>query len=207
MSDQEKPSLIECRLCRKNKKYVTPYSYDRFKNEIEPWAKVCTDCVELWEIGKRAAKASKEEGKPVQAYVHREVPVNAKMGKADGSVEVKGSDIIAAMGAIKLRGTEAGKGLSFKHDRIKIVEVQDEKDWQYVGGQTEVVQVPQSRAAAMKRIFAAFYNAIAKARVDGYNEGRNLLAGLAKGEVRLDDFEERCDNVRAGKKPTSRWGD
>ncbi len=57
----------------------------------------------------------------------------------------------------------------------------------------------------MARVVAAFYNAIAKARVDGFNEGRNLLTGLASGSVSLESFSEQADNSRVGKKPKKRW--
>lgn len=68
---------------------------------------------------------------------------------------------------------------------------------------SELVQVPESRAKAMAKIISAVFDAIAKARVDGFNEGRNLLKSLADGSTTVDDFSDQCDEAEKGRRP--RW--
>ncbi len=196
---------VECVLCRKEK--PSPKTTYAGLN-IFSWEqrRVCPDCVNLWELGGKADKASKADGKPARVEVPSLVPVHPKLGDANGTTEINGLDIIAAMGGISIRGTEAGSRFA-SGEKLNIVEHQDSDDWVYIGGQSLPVSVPQKRAVSMKKIVSAFLNAIAKARVDGFNEGRNLLSGLAKGEISLEDYSEQADNARAGRKPRKRWGD
>lgn len=206
MADEpKKPQTIECRLCRKPKRWEGPFAPHR--SEIDEWSKVCKECIEFWELGKKAAKAAKSDGKDTETRVPSLVPVNPKLGDAGGPTVVKGLDIIAAMGGISLRGTEMGSKFGGSGERLSIVEMQDKGDWTYVGGGSLPFKVPKARAIAMQKVVTAFLNAIAKTRVDGFNEGRNLLAGLAKGELKLEDFDVQTDNARAGKKPKKRWGE
>lgn len=208
MSGPHAPSpaqIIECVLCRKKKEYRQPYSTGG--SEISAWSKVCNDCEAFWELGKKAAKATKADGKEMRASAPSEVPVHPKMGDPKASVVVKGTDIMAALGGISLRGTARGDTWRDGVENYSIVELQDRGDWTYVGGQSVTFTAPKARIVAMQRIVAGFLNAIAKARVDGFNEGRNLLTGLASGSVSLESFSEQADNARAGRKPKKRWGD
>jgi hypothetical protein len=203
--EEKKGQSIECRLCRKMAFYQGPFQ--EWRNDIDAWVKVCKECRALWELGKKTAAATKTDGKELVASVHLELPTDYRSGDAKGSVEVRGKDIMTAMGGVSLRGTAMGDRWRKKEqERISIDELQDEDDDRYVGGGSMDFTVPKSRAEAMARVVRGFFNAIAKARVDGFNEGRNLLSALAKGEVSLEDYSEQADNARAGKKPrTSRY--
>lgn len=204
---ENNPVIIECRLCRKPKKWKTQYQISAYANEIEPWSKVCKECSAIWELGKKTLAANKADGKDYEAVAYINVPTESKMGDPKGPTEVHGKDIMLAMGGVSLRGTD----LADPWTRTKTVETvditgtQDEKDSSYVsGGGSLRFKAPKARAQAMKRVIAAFYNAVAKARVDGFEEGRNLLLGLASGHVKLDEFSEQADNTRAGRKPRRR---
>lgn len=131
----------------------------------------------------------------------------AALGDPGSSAAIKGTDVVAAMGGISLRGTAMGGNWRNGVENHSIVELQDKDDYLYVGGQSVEFTAPKARVLAMKRVVAAFFNAIAKARVEGFNEGRNLLTGLARGEVTLESFSEQADNARVGKKPKKRWQD
>jgi hypothetical protein len=196
MSDQ---NIVECVLCRKKKESPR---HDGNWN----WSRVCPECESFWELGKRAAKASRADGKDHEVLVPSLVPMSPKLGDVSGPVEIKGLDIIAAMGGASIRGTAMGSRFGGSGERMSIVSSQDKDDWEYISGGSLPVKVPNSRAVAMKKIFTAFLNALAKARVEGFDEGRNLLLGLSKGEVSLDTFSEQADNSRAGIKPKKRWG-
>jgi hypothetical protein len=202
MSEEKKYPEIECRLCRK--KYECPPAYHHGR-KIDEWSKVCQPCHDMWELGKKAAKAARADGKDMEAMVPQTVPTNTKLGNVEGPTDIKGLDVIAAMGAVSLRGTEMGSRFGGSGERINIVSHQDERDWVYIAGQSLTIKVPKARAMAMQKIVTAFLNAIAKARVEGFNEGRNLLLGLAKGEVSLETYSEQADNSRVGKKPRKRW--
>jgi len=199
---------VTCTLCRKEKDSPkTTYT----ALGIHSWQQraVCPDCVNIWEIGKKTMAASKADGKDTEARVHIEVPehLHARMGDPLGVTAVRGKDVMTAMGGVSLRGTEiGGRGHNSEKDIVNISATQDDRDTSYIGGGTLSFKVPKARAEAMKRVVAAFFNIVAKARVDGFNEGRNLLAGLAKGTVKLEDFSEQADNSRVGKKPQTRWG-
>lgn len=195
---------IECRLCRKEKAWRSPYQ--EFRNEISDWSRICNDCTALWELGKKTVAATKADGKDTQGRVHIEVPTDPHRGKPDGATGVRGKDIMTAMGGVSLRGTAMGNPWRGKGDK-DIVDISggaDDEDGSYIGGGSLDFKVPKARAEAMRRVVVAFYNAIAKARVDGFNEGRNLLRGLAEGSVRIEDYSEQADNARAGKKPKKR---
>ena len=204
MTEQVK---VTCTLCRKEKN-SPKQTYSA--NGIHSWQHrgVCPDCVSIWEIGKKTMAASKVDGKDSEARVQIEVPAHllTKMGDPLGPTQVRGKDVMTALGGVSLRGTEIGsRWHGGKKDIVNISETQDDRDTSHIGGGTLNFKVPKARAEAMKRVFAAFYNIVAKARVDGFNEGRNLLLGLSKGEVSLESYSQQTDNARAGKKPKKRW--
>lgn len=202
MADEKKPDMIQCRLCRKDGKRKDW----RGIGDVEEWSRICDECRGFWELGKKAAKAAAADGKEFDVSVPNDIPAaNPKLGDPKGPTEIKGKDVVTAMGGISLRGTEAGKAFNGADKRINLVELQDREDWMYVGGGSMRFKAPKSRAEAMKRILTAMANAVAKARVAGFDEGRNLLAGLASGNVSLDQFSEQTDNSRAGKKPRKTW--
>ena len=209
MSEEKKPTTIECKLCRKEK--VWKSLYNKRENKISEWSKVCNDCEALWELGKKTISATKADGKECEATAYVNVPTDAKMGDPKAPIEIRGKDIQTAVGGVSLRGTAMGDPWEKVKGGIKNVSITgatDENDHYYIsGGGCLSFKVPASRAEAMKRIIAGFYNAIAKARVDGFEEGRNLLLGLAKGDVSLETFSEQADNTRAGKKPRRRGDD
>jgi hypothetical protein len=206
MSEEQKPKTIECRLCRKPKEWTTQWNHRA--NEISEWSKVCRDCEKLWELGKKTMAATKADGKETTARAHIDTPTTPKRGDPQGPTEVRGKDIMLALGGIGLRGTELGRRFGDKGEIISITQSTDDGDnWYISGGGSVDFKVPRARAEAMKRIVGAFFNAIAKARVDGFNEGRNLIAALAKGEVSLDSYSEQVDNSRVGKKPKRRGDD
>lgn len=208
MSDKKAVKVIECVLCRKPKNWNSPYNL--YENQICEWSKVCRTCEELWELGKKTMAATKADGKGTQARVYIHVPTHAKMGDALGPVEVDGKDIMRALGGVSLRGTAMGGAFRGpgRENIVSISSASDPDDNLYIsGGGSLDFKVPKERAEAMKRVIVGFFNAIAKARVDGFNEGRNLLLGLAHGHVSLESFSEQADNARVGKKPKRRGDD
>jgi len=198
---------VYCTLCRKEKDSPkTTYT----ALGIHSWQQrgVCPDCVNIWEIGKKTMAATKTDGKDTEARARVEVPAHllTKMGDPLGVTAVRGKDIMTALGGVSLRGTEIGnRWHNSGKDIVNITAVQDDKDITYVGGGELCFKVPKARAEAMKRVVCAFYNIVAKARVDGFEEGRNLLLGLSQGKVSLEEFSEQADNSRVGKKPKKRW--
>lgn len=205
--EKKKITTVQCRLCRKEKRWEGPYSQSR--NEISEWTRVCNDCTAIWEVGKKAMAATKADGKDVEARVYVEIPTDHRMGDPKGDAVVRGKDIMAAMGGIGLRGTVIGSRWHGGKKTIVIIsEKNDERDGGYVsGGGSLEFKVQKNRAEAMRRVVSAFYNAIARARVYGFNEGRSLLAGLAKGELKLENFSQQVDNARLGRKPRTSWDD
>jgi hypothetical protein len=190
---------IECVLCRK--KYDTAVVDVARTNRINAWSRVCNDCVGLWEEGKRSRTANKRDGKPIVAAVINKVELEGRAGNPQAETELRALDIIMAMGATKLRGTDAGD--IWRGDKPAVFigrENEGHEHYAYLGG-SERVRVPRARAEAMARIIAAFYDACAKARVRGFDEGRNLVAALARGEVKVEDYSAKVDNARAGYRP------
>ena len=193
---EEKPT-IECRLCRKE--YELKHSFHE-NRPIDEWTKVCVDCKKLWELGKKREKAAKADGKLGHAAVKLVIKTDGREGDPKGDTTIKSGDIIAAMGGVKLKGTSIVGRFSTPKGTIQIGRA-GEWDW----GGTEIIQVPEARAKAMDKVLSAFHAALAKARVDGFNEGRNLLAGLADGSVKVADYSEQADNARVGKRPRGRF--
>ena len=198
MSQPEKPEDIECVLCRK--KYPMHRGYGS-QGQISGWRKVCDHCIKLWELGKKKTTLAKTDGKMGHAAVKLVLKMDGRDGNEKGDTTIKSADIIAAMGGVKLKGTSLVGRFSAPEGTIRIGK-SGEYDW----GATEVVQVPEARAKAMDKILNAFHSALANVRVDGFNHGRNLLAGLAKGELRIETFDEQVNNARAGRKPRGSWG-
>lgn len=205
MSYDEKVVKIDCVLCRKPKIWRSPYQ--KFRNDINESTKVCNDCFDFWELGKKTAKATQADGKDTKTSVPIKVPISVRMGNPEGPTEVLGKDVMAAMGGVGLRGTELGGKWHGHPTHINLVNHQDKEDSFYIGGGSLEFKVPVARSNAMKKIMVAFFNAIAKARVDGFNEGRNLLTALANGDVSLETYSERADNARVGRKPKTRFGE
>ena len=206
MSERKKPvKVIECVLCRKPKGWNSPYN--SYENHISEWSKVCCECEKMWELGKKTMAASKSDGKgDYGARPHR----NAYDAEAGGSARLYGSSRKGHYDGARrrlLRGTQIGRRFGEKGEIISVTKSTDDDDNWYIGGGSLEFKVPRARAEAMGRVVGAFFNAIAKARVDGFEEGRNLLSGLAKGTVSLESFSEQADNTRAGKKPRRRGGD
>lgn len=204
MSDERKGVTIECKLCRKPKVWRSPYN--SYENQISEWSKVCDDCVALWELGKKTIAATKTDGKETEGTVYIDLPTDPRMGDPKASTEVRGKDIQTALGGVSLRGTAMGDRWNKRGaENISITAPIDKNDrWYTSGGGSLSFKVPKARAETTRRIASGFYNAIAKARVEGFEEGRNLLLGLSKGTVSLDSFSEQADNTRAGKKPRRR---
>lgn len=193
MADNDK---IECVLC--GKKYPVNKGFGSSRGPlISGWRKVCDPCVTLWEVGKKRAKTV--EGKLTTARVLLKMKTDGRAGDPEKVVEIKSADIAAAMGAVKLRGTSAAG----RFDRADFNIGQDANHGWMDGG-SEIVEVPEARAKAMKKIIETIFNALAAARVDGFNEGRNLLTGLATGSVQIDDFTDQTEQAGKGKRP--RWG-
>lgn len=192
----------ECVLCRKPTLKSQPFSgYD--------WRKICTNCFKLWELGKQTTKLNKAEqgdGKLGYASVILVFPTDGRQGEPGGATEFKSADIIAAMGAVKLKGTTLTKKFSQPEGTVVVGQSinKDANSWNYTGGR-ELVSVPTSRAEAMRKILGCVFNAIAQARIDGFNEGRNLLKGLATGSVKIDDFTEQSDEAAEGRRPRYRF--
>lgn len=194
---------IRCTLCRKDKKYLPPYVGG---SEIHPADRVCNECKRLWELGRKREKAAKADEALTFARVTLEVALNPAKGLPQGDMTLRSTDLIAAMGATKLRGTDMG-GRWEKPENAIGIGFKNDKDTYYIPDGNELVQVPKARATAMAKIISCFYNALAKARVDGFNEGSSLLKRLAEGGVSLDSFSVQCDNARAGRKPRGRYDD
>lgn len=191
--------MVECNLCRKEKKCPSQ-SYGSLGIHSWQWRKVCPDCYVLWEIGKKRAKVDKAEAADGHAKIVLEVKVDGKDGDPLGDTTIRSKDIIAAMGATGLRGTSLGGRFNTPKGTV-FVGQSNTASW--MSGGSELVKVPESRAKAMSKIVSAIFNAIAKARIDGFNEGRNLLKSLAEGRTTVDDFSDQCDEAEKGKRP--RW--
>ena len=192
----------ECVLCRK------PKLKAGLHGQLD-WRKICTNCVKLWELGKKTVilnKAEQGDGKLGYASVILVFPTDGRQGEPGGATEFKSADIIAAMGAVKLKGTSLNKRFSQPEGTVVVGDSinKDANAWNFTGGR-ELVSVPTSRAQAMRKILGCVFNAIAQARIDGFNEGRNLLKGLATGSVTIDDFTEQSDEAAEGRRPRYRF--
>jgi len=189
MTDDNKE--MKCRLCRKTKKLHQNFGVGDWS-----WRGVCNECFRLWELGKKAEKAAKADGTDIFVAVKLALKLDGKHRDAIPETQIRSTDIIAAMGAVKLRGTEMGGPWHGVTPKFHIGD--SGSGWDFGG--FERVKVAKSRAAAMKRIIDAFMGALARVRLDGFTDGRNLLAGLAKGWVKVSDFDEKADNAAAGRK-------
>lgn len=161
------------------------------------WRRVCEACFKLWELGRKRVKMVKSDGRLGHARVVLVVKTDGEDGDPVGDTAIKSGDLIAAMGAVKLRGTSMG-GRFDAPDGTVFVGKSVRHGW--MSGGAELVQVPEARAKAMARIVAAFFNALAKAKVDGFNSGRSLLTALAEGSVTVSDFQEMSDKAMEGKR-------
>lgn len=75
------------------------------------------------------------------------------------------------------------------------------------GGGTEVVAVDPAMMKLLRELYAAAMDVAEAAYEEGHEDGRNLLSGLASGEVSMEDLAEH-DARRAKavqRKPRSRW--
>lgn len=195
---EENNTEIECRLCRKK----IPWKKWGPANRIDEWRKVCDSCIEQWKVGKRAMGVEKKEAKDkmIGSSTPNHLPNIPKFGDPKGPTEITAKDVITAIGGVTTRGTSE-RFFGHKTD-IEIVEPQDKEEfYTYINGGSQKFQVQKSRAEAMKKIVTAFLNAIAKAKVEGMQEGRGLLAGLAKGTLQVADFSEISDRLAKGRKP------
>lgn len=199
MTEDPKPTKIECKLCRKEKIHTSPFT--KWRNEIDAWSNICHDCFKMWELGKKRAKSSAGEGPLVFAKVVLKMNLDGRrLGDPEVEPVIKSADLVTAMGGTKLRGSKLGERWAGSQGEIHIGG--SKEGLEYGVGAAERIEVPKARAEAMKRVVTAFLHAIAAARVVGFNEGRDLLACLARGSVKLEDYDERVDNARAGKRPT-----
>jgi len=182
---REPKATMDCDLCR---------------NKIPlHWRHVCDSCFQFWELGRKRQKLGKSEGRLGHANVVLELKFDGEDGNPEKPFEIRSKDLIAAMGAMKLRGTSLHKRFSRPDGAINIG-MSERHHWM-IGG-SELVQVPESRAVAMAKIVAAVFNALARARVDGFNDGRNLLAGLANGQITTGQFDAMSEKVADGRRPS-----
>lgn len=151
---------------------------------------VCNTCRSAWTIGKRTIAMKKDEEKLVKAIVEWYPHMAAHQGDVEGPTDLHWTDIAQAMGAISLRDS----GLDWYSGKPR--EIGDAAHPTFGSKSQELVQVPESRARAMEKILRAFYNGVAKAKAEGIDEGRNLLAGLARGTIKISDFDETAEAAR-----------
>ncbi len=187
--------MLRCKLCLKDKRCSK-----RFRGDDWEWRGVCPDCYKFWEVGKKKDKLLASDGKMGHAKVILVLKVDGKDGDPKGATTVKSADIIAAMGAVKLKGTSQGGPF---HKPMGTIFIGESNRNSWMMGASELVQVPEARAKAMAKIVSAVINALALSYANGFQAGRNILAGLAKGEVRIETFSELSDKAARGKDPRS----
>lgn len=159
---------------------------------------ICGDCRGSWKVGVEVKKMRKTEEKIVKALVEWYPHMSAHHGDVEGNTDLHWTDIAAAMGAVSL----SDSGLDWFGGRPR--EIGDSANPSFGSKSQELVQVPEARALAMEKILRAFHNGVAKAKADGIDEGRNLLLGLARGEVKLSDYDETTAAAAMQRKRRSR---
>lgn len=197
MNKSKEFKLIRCGLCMKDKKFY--HQFTTWTNEIQEGSEVCVECRKQWERGRKVSQSSKTDGKVIPARVVLVIESDGRDVDPKKNSIIKAADVAAAMGAVSLRGTSMN---SKWHGVSEMTIGRPEES--YSSGGSQIVEVPKGRAEAMKRIIDAFFSATAKARVEGFNDGRDLIKGLATGSVQPDEFTEKSDNARAGKRQ-ERW--
>lgn len=161
------------------------------KEETRDQDRICRDCRRAWEAAKTVEKAREKDGNLVEVSVNWNPSFGYYVGNVEGSSDISRDDIVEVLGGEDL-------GRHYWAGKVKVRIGFTDQRW----GQDSCVYIRahKGRAQTLKKIVTAFFNGIAKARAQGFEEGSNLLAQLAKGEIAVGDFTELRDAAKMQRK-------
>lgn len=151
---------------------------------------LCGECAALIKEG-RAARAAREAAATSAVYAFRKVA----HGLSYTSVALAGDharELQAAFWQMGQAISTPATNLDYTHvaPRLLADDTKDVHQW------SALVIARADQRDALSHLFSVVRACIAAAREDGKQQGRNLLHGLATGELSVSDFNERTEAKR-----------